>query len=69
MPEQAPEDGGMAGEAADKETDSSLATLAHPEMGHDCGLARCYCGGLVSCWRACGGGWTCVAAQNRLTDL
>ena len=29
--------------------------LAHPEWD-GCGLARCCCGGLVSYWRACGGG-------------
>ena len=43
--------------------------LAHVLSWDDCGLARCCCGGLVSCWRACGGGWTCTAVQNRLTDL
>ena len=42
--------------------------FSSPE-GDGCGLARCCCGGLVSCWRACRG-WVdlCCSAQTDQTD-
>ena len=64
--EQAPGDGAVVGEATDSEETDSLLAHDSPVLSGTTVGWPIVCGGLVSCWQACGGvgGLRCGAKQT-----